>query len=175
MSGGVGGRKIGPPHPDGVLANVENYDMSPMGIAKEKVIVCDDKGGFTGSAMAILIGRMREKKIPVSRLGNAIGRRIDWVLGMWNNRQRTTTFEELVTAFDCLGLEVVVRLKNTGAPVRSSRSSSLKAAKLLAEQKTAVQPDAKVIVVEVEKARHDRAGVISAQQRADIDRMLATR
>lgn len=174
VNGTGGGRKASPPHPEGVLANLEKYDMRPMSFAGEKVVVKDDKGGFTGSIMAILVARMREKGIPISRLGDHIGRRVDWVLGLWNNKQKSTSSEELLSALDALGLEVVVRLKTSDGPVKSSRPQSLKAAKLL-KQKAAEPAEPKVIVVEVVKPRHDRAGVISDEQRADIDRMLASK
>lgn len=160
------GRKPNPPHPDGELANLDEYNLAPMSLSGEKVVT-DKLGSFTACLMAFMIGRMREKGIPISGLGRAMGRKAEWLSNIYAGTQRDAYLNSVLEGLDFLGLEVVVRLKRTGT---GNRPSSLKASKILAAGVT----EPKVIIVEVDKpAKHDPTGVISEEARRDIDRMLA--
>src|SRR5688572_1999685 len=164
------GRAATTPNPDGVLANIEEYDMSPMSFAGEKVVT-SEKGSLLVSLMAIIVGRMREKKIPISGLGRALGLKAPWLVNLYAGTQRDAYVGTVLAVIDGLGLEVVIRPKP--GMNRSSKPSSLKATKLLREKATEQQP--KVIVVEVDRpTKHDPTGVISPQTRAEIDKMLAS-
>lgn len=166
------GRRLSEPNKEGILHNLEEYDMTPMSMAGEKVVT-DAKGSMVASLMSIIIARLREKKIPLTSTRRALGHRSDWLLNIYGGTQRDAYLGGVLGLLDSLGLEVVVRLK---PDVRSSKVGSLKGAKAVQAVKAARQAAEqapKVILVETPApVKHTPTGVIDPEVRQYIDGLL---
>lgn len=170
---------MGSPPEHSIVGDLSQYDMRPLGIAGEKTV----KGGLA-ELTAFLVSRAKERKFALSATEKLPGVKTPWLRDLLMGVQKDVYASKIFALIDALECEIVIRPK-TMPVTRQSRPSKLKSVKLVKKAREATSADAgsedvpaeqPEQVEQTEGQRVDqmlKTGVITAEMRRDIDKMLA--
>lgn len=168
--------------PDNIVGDLEQYDQRPLNLCREKTVT---RG--LPEIIALCAFRAAERKLSINATAKLPGVNTPALWALLSGLNKDVSSAKLLALIDGLGMQVVLRPKPVPLS-RQTRPEQLQSTKLAKaakaanaakrmEQQSHPQPDAPVLPEDLpQEVQVDPGpvGVITAEMRRDIDRMLAS-